>query len=686
MIKTFPDENKVYLTGRPLAAARLIWILIALAALTVFLLGAYSQLQVPLPTCVAPDSSCSPFTVSREDLDTGQRLGLDRQMLFLLATLGLWFPRLGFVVIAFLIFWRKSADLMALLVSVMLIVGTLEGITEVGALLPLQQVLYDLSIVLFVVTPFMFPSGRFVPGWTLWFTFPLVAAFVAATVFPAAIGPVSVVWFAGAAYAVLYRFRHFSSAVERQQTKWVMTGLLGTALAFVPAVVVLLVFPPASPTPERLTFIYLVLIPVYSGVSVLLPISIGVAIFRYRLWDVDLVINRALVYGALSVIVVTAYILLVGGLGYLFQSSGTLIFSLPVTGLIALVFQPLRERLQQAVNRLLYGDRDDPVRVLTRLGERLDASVAPAAVLPVLAEAMAQALRLPYVAVRLTGDSESSPAAEYGRKPANSSQFDEIPLTYQSEVVGQIIVSPRAGEGGFASGERTLLQNIARQVGMAAHAAQLTRDLQRSRERLVNAREEERRRLRRDLHDGIGPTLASQALALESIEKLITHDPIRALALTNDLKGQTRDAVLEIRRIIHDLRPPALDDLGLLEALREAIARLGSGQLTITLEAPPAFPPLPAAVETAVYRVAVEAVTNVLRHARALNCRVRLSLEGGLRLEVVDDGVGLPADFRPGVGFHGMRERTEELGGTFSYGSSADGTNILVTLPVVEAA
>ena len=218
---------------------------------------------------------------------------------------------------------------------------------------------------------------------------------------------------------------------------------------------------------------------------------------------------------------------------------------------------------------------------------------------------------------------------------------------------------------------------------MAAHAVRLTADLQRSRERLVTTREEERRRLRRDLHDGLGPRLAAQTLKIGSARFLYPRDPAAADALLSELEADMESAISDIRRLVYDLRPPALDELGLVAAIHEAATQYTTNGLRVNIDAPESLPPLPAAVEVAAYRITQEALTNVVRHAEARNCKVRLSLGGGLELEIIDDGVGLPEDRRTGVGLTSMRERTAELGGTCVVEPfAAGGTRVLARLPL----
>jgi signal transduction histidine kinase len=239
-------------------------------------------------------------------------------------------------------------------------------------------------------------------------------------------------------------------------------------------------------------------------------------------------------------------------------------------------------------------------------------------------------------------------------------------LIYQGETVGYIVLAPRAPGESFSPADRRLLDDLAREAGVAVHAVRLTMDLQHSRERLVTAREEERRRLRRDLHDGLGPTLASLAQRLDTAGILVPRDPDAAVALLGDLKVQVKATITDIRRLVYALRPPALDELGLVSAIGEHAAYYNeSNSLRISLEAPERLPPLPAAVEVAAYRIVLEALTNVARHAHAQTCRIRLDITEApaLCLEITDDGGGLPTGYRAGVGLTAMRERAVELGG-----------------------
>lgn len=501
--------------------------------------------------------------------------------------------------------------------------------------------------------------GRWVPGETL-----LVLVYLALMV-----------------GVMIWSYRTNTDAVSRQKNRWVVLA----ALVSGGGGLVLWILPP-------LVVGYQIISPNALGVLVLpFPLALAIAILRYRLFDIDLIINRTLVYGALTASTMGIYVFIVGYLGSLFQARDRSFIAFLTAGLVAALFQPLRDRLQRGINRLMYGERDDPVAVLSRLGQRMEATVAPEALLPGLVETVAQALKLPYVAIGLGEDDRLKVAAAYGL-PVD--HVLRLPLVYQAETIGQLLVAPRSPGESFSPGDQKLLENIAQQAGAAVHAVQLTAALQHSRQRLVTTREEERRRLRRDLHDGLGPVLASQGLKLAAVRQLLTKDPAAAGQLLDQMTAQNEATVADIRRLVYALRPPALDELGLAEAIRDyAIEAIGESSRStwpsVVVEEPRGgLPPLAAAVEVAAYRIALEGLTNVARHANAQNCLIRFSMNKAkqnsiLQLEIRDDGVGLPDGFRRGVGLTSMRERAEEVGGTFAVQAVAGGgTQVTACLPL----
>jgi signal transduction histidine kinase len=256
-------------------------------------------------------------------------------------------------------------------------------------------------------------------------------------------------------------------------------------------------------------------------------------------------------------------------------------------------------------------------------------------------------------------------------------------LVHQGEEIGLLVVEP-APKGNLSSADRRLLDDLARQAGLAVYGVRLMADLQRSRENLVTAREEERLRLRRDLHDGLGPTLAALVFKIGLIRDGVARDPEHATQLLQELGLETQTAITDIRRLVYELRPPALDELGLVGAVREQAALLAeSAGIEISVRSSN-LPTLPAAVEVAAYRVAVEATTNATRHANATCCEVELRFDDALRLDISDDGDGLPERPRAGIGIRSMRERALELGGTFEIDRGRlGGTRVQVALPVV---
>jgi signal transduction histidine kinase len=597
------------------------------------------------------------------------------------------------ILVAGLLFWRRPGQTMALYVSFMLIglsvsVMSVTAVAEIEA--PIANIWFKLAgsagwAGLFVMF-YLFPDGRFVPRWTRFVTVVWVALVGSTVLFQGSLldadswnpllgnGVFLGLWGTGL-YAQIYRYRHVSNPAQRLQTKWVLFGFTTLMLIAAMANEVLPAFVPMSPGATAFAD-WITMLALF-----LVPTSLAIAVLQYRLWDIDLIINRTLVYGVLTACVVGIYVLVVGYLGSLFRIGNHLAISLVATGVVAILFQSLRQQLQSGVDRLMYGERDDPYAVIARLDQRLEGTLAPDAVLPTIVETVREALKLPYVAITLKqGDT-------FRRVTASGESRDipvRLPLVYQGETIGELLAEPRRPGESFGAADHRLLDGLARHAGVAAHGVRLTADLQRARERLVTTREEKRRLLRRELHDGIGPRLAGQPLALDAVSHLLRENPDAAVELLQEIKTHSQTAISEIRRLARDLRPPALDDLGLLLALEEQIESYRHLAPRISLHAPPQLPALPAAVEVAAYRIIQEALTNVVRHADASQCDVRLALDDdALTISVRDDGRGLPATYRSGVGMQSIRERTEELGGQLTIASTPGrGTTITVCFPL----
>jgi len=669
---------------------------------TVGKIGTPVTLRIQSGSSAARDITFLRNDTSNDVVYGGLQLGLPFDLSVTMAFLFIVVPMMIGGVGSLVLFWMRSNDWMALLTTTVLANLAIPVFPSTNPLIIIFWNLTNFFVYSWII---LFPNGKLIPRWSWVILLMLLLRLVEQTfieIVPlawnerfASIDAIFVVfsWIAGlATLAILYfRYRYTFSPIERQQSKWVITALL---IGFLPLLITDVIFRSyyAAHQFEEGAVAYFFSNSLGIVLAVSLTLGIFFSILRYRLWDIDVIINRALVYGGLTAIVIGIYVLIVGGLGTAIQGRNNLLISILATGLVAVLVQPLRDRLQRGVNRMMYGERDDPVTVLSRLGQRLEGTLAPDAVLPSLVETVAQALKLPYVAIETTTDSSgasiSAPPLAYGEP-----QLDVIrlPLIYQSETIGQLLVAPRAPGEALNPMDRHLLENIAHQAGMAVHAVSLTADLQRSRQQLVTAREEERRRLRRDLHDGLGPNLASQGLKLAAVKQLLENNPTAAIPLLDQVMAQNKSTVDEVRRLVYGLRPPALDELGLVAAIRDHVAGMdGKSTLQIEITEPSdGLPPLSAAVEVAAYRIVLEALTNVIRHAQAKHCVIRFSVSHNgssdvLKIEIQDDGKGMPEAHRAGVGLRSMRERAEEIGGTCVVESNArQGTCVSVKVPLI---
>jgi signal transduction histidine kinase len=541
----------------------------------------------------------------------------------------------------------------------------------------------------FLPAAYLFPNGRFVPSWSRWLLLGWAAAGALALAFPwndfppgalAALSVLAVGLLGSLIGAQFYRYRRISTQLERQQTKWLLLAL-GVQAAWL---MVVIGFPPNTignlPGPEGV-----VLDTVISAFGALvmtaLAVAIGFAMLRYRLFDVDLVIGRALVYGAVTVFVLASYAVLVGAVGLLWPAGTPIALPVAATFVVATGAAPLRRIVQRRANRWLYGQRDEPAVVLGRLGEALSATSDLDGTLARIATTVQEALRFPRV---------SAVALDRGQLAGEFIAGDvavvlgsaTVGIVFEGRTVGRLDVSPRTGER-VTPRDLALLERLARPAGVAIHAALVTVQLRRSRAELIEAREQERQRLHRDLHDGLGPTLASLHQRIDLAERAIAANSGRALVLLGGAKAGIDGALGELRALVDSLRPAALDQFGLAGAVIEA----WSSDERVLVTVPDALPPLPAAIESAAYRISMEAVSNALRHSGGRHCSVTFTgAEEVLTIQVADDGRGLAATVRTGGGFRTMRERATELGGTLVIADSGPGTCVTARLPLAEVA
>jgi signal transduction histidine kinase len=580
--------------------------------------------------------------------------------------------------------------------------GTVPGAAYLAALGPGLQAAGMVIAVVWV--PAVFPDGRLPgPRWR-WLAWPAAAA--AACLFLGnALSPTSnesqlAHWHspiglpvrygniadALSAAGVLLAVAAAAGAIAGLVTRWRRGGrlvrqqLLLLALATWPPALVFLAIMITNGVPAWIFGV--VLLP--------LPAAIAVAILHHGLYDLRRAAHRTLLWLTMSAAVVGIYAAVVITVAALVPDHHAWWPPALAAALAALALIPLRDKLQRGVTRVVYGRWHEPYEVLAGLGERLEAAADMDRLLDAAVAELTTGLGLHDVSVRdldeivVTGTeglAGSVPRTDAVVGPGTAS----IPLLAYGTPVGSLTY--RVPDRPLSAAEERLLHDLARQLGGALHARLLREDLQRARERLVLAREEERRRLRRDLHDGIGPALAGLTLKTETARALLPPGSDGASRELHDLSEEIRRTVVDVRRLVEGLRPPALDELGLAGACAQAVERLTTGAgLAASVDARDDLPVLPAAVEVAAYRIVVEAVTNTVRHARARHCQVSIACTpAGLAVEVTDDGTGLNAAGHHGHGLAIMRERAEELGGTVTVRDGPPGVTVQARLPAVTA-
>lgn len=717
---TGANSGEGALRGRWLRLLQVLWSLLVICDLFLLVVSLSAFYQVLHIVCTGPIATC--FISDQllpQELIALQQAGISLHTYALAVFCLDLVASLAFLLVGGVIIWYRANTWMGLFVSFFLInFGALGLSISHGSSLPVAPTnslyalassieipLTILAYLCFAFFFFTFPNGRLVPRWS----WALVSLWIVNFVFWVAPADsllninnwlpfLQSLWlsfvFGGSLATQVYRYRRVASTIERKQIKWLFYGFAPVLLLPICFALLQMLFPSL--------FWQAVTEPLYRFYYLPVPLCIGIAILRYQLWDIDLIINRTLVYGTLSASVIGMYVLVIVYLGGLLHTGNNPAISLVATGVVAVLFQPLRIQLQRGVNRLMYGERDDPYAVLARLGARLEATLLPEKVLSTIVETIAQSLKLPYVAITLLAEQASFnttgtlvlPGAEIPAIVASSGTPTpaplRVPLVYRAETVGYLLLAARGGDT-FGKADERLLTDLARQAGVAVYAVRLTThlqhlsdNLQQAREHLVTTREEERRRLRRDLHDGLGPALASLTFKVDAARNVLPLDHEKADRLLEAVRQQIQEAIADIRRLVYNLRPPALDELGLLSALREQTLHSHSQGLEVALDAPPMLPPLPAAVEVAVYRIAQEALTNVARHAQAQHGLLQLALDAEtLHLAIIDDGKGIPAGHHIGVGLHAMHERASELGGICTVSAvPSGGTEVHVTFPL----
>ncbi len=436
---------------------------------------------------------------------------------------------------------------------------------------------------------------------------------------------------------LVHRYRG-AGTQRRAQIRWLVWAALANVF------VLLLPLVTSSALPSLLLCAGLALI---SG-------AVLVSVAQYRLYEIDRLLPATFLYGVLALLVVGIDVAVFTVAG---SALGERDSALTAIVVVAIAYAPLRTWLWRVARRLVRGSRDDPYATVSTLAARLDQASGPDEQLAALARTVADAFRLPYVRVEIERPDGARSVVEYGspRGPSVS-----LPVVYAKDAVGRLVLC----RADLTERDQRLLGDLVRQAAAAARSSELSEDLKRIRAQLVVAREEERRRLRRDLHDGLGPSLGAVALRIELARNLARTAPEKSDRILEQTAAEVSDVMADVRRLVHDLRPPALDELGVLRAVQQHADRLRSGRLRIVVSGGDGLDALPAAVEVAAYRIVSEALANVVRHSGAARCEVTLGArEGVLEVCVRDDGSGIGPDTAAGVGMLSLRERAAELGG-----------------------
>ena len=444
------------------------------------------------------------------------------------------------------------------------------------------------------------------------------------------------------------------------------------------------------------------------GLALAIPVTIGLAVMRYGLYDIDVFISRTLVYGSLAVFITAVYVGIAVGIGTLVGSGGkpNLALSILATAIVALGFQPLRERIQKVANRLVYGRRATPYEVLSEFSGRVAETYAADEVLPRMAQVLQEGTGAESATVWLRGTAELRPAATFpngerdkqalfmsnGTLPAIEDATRSVEVRHQGELLGALSVSKRRGET-LTPIEEKLVDDLAHQAGLVLKNVGLSADLQAqldelraSRQRLVSAQDLERRRLERNLHDGAQQHLVALKVKLGLAEILLTRDPEKARTTLEQLKGDADEALETLRDLARGIYPPLLAEKGLVVALQSQ-ARKSTVPVDVMAEGVERYAQ---DVEATAYFCVLEALQNVQKYAGASSVVVRLHGDaGGLTFDVSDDGAGFdPPTVHRGAGLVNMADRLDALGGCLAVSSKPGagttiGGSIGVSTPVL---
>jgi signal transduction histidine kinase len=489
------------------------------------------------------------------------------------------------------------------------------------------------------------------------------------------------------AAAIVQRFRH-SSGDERLQLKWLTLSTAVVAAMFGVYGVLVIVQGTASPDGRGLTWLENLTILAFLAV----PISVAFGVLKYRLYDIDIVINKAVVYGAIAVFITGVYLAVVIGIGSLIGYASNPVLSAIAAAIIALAFQPARRWAQRLANRFVYGRRATPYEVLSQLSSRFANAYSLDDALPRLAHVSADAVGAERATVWLRADGTLRPSASWptdGGIAPLAMRGDDLPsfgpretgfaVRHQGDPLGAVSVVMPASES-LGAAQRKLLEDVAAQAGLVLRNVGLLEDLRASRMRIVAAQDERAKKLERDIHDGAQQQLVALSVKQRLVATLVGKDDARARTMLDELQGETTDALESLRDLARGIYPPLLADKGLGAAL-EAQARKSPIPVVVHGDGIARFQQ---EVETAVYFCCLEAVQNAAKYSTAGRVTITLAAsEGDLTFSVTDDGVGFdPAATPSGAGLTNMRDRVEALAGVLEIRSEPGaGTTISGSIP-----
>ena len=695
-------------SGRSLTVAHIGWVSLALVVAAVPIAGTPLALAYFRTVC-ADTTTCSVSgQLTPEGLQPLEAVGLSLDQYALLSVAAPALAAAIWIGTGTLLLWRRPRYPLALLTSAFLLVGSvgtsdgpfLNALAASGGLWPMATaVLHALTAISLGVLLAVFPDGRWVPGWTRVLPLGWLAWHVLFDVLPGSASfslPALLGLAIAGGWAQIWRYRHDADATQRQQIKWVVLGVNGTLLGWL---VVATLGDRVFADQLRLgsPWVLAINLALYV-VWLLVPFSIAVAVLRSRLWDIEPIVHRTLVYGALAVLITLTYVTIVVGIGTLVgahgepdSSGGTLLLSLVATAAVAVAFQPMRERLQRLANRLVYGQRASPYEVLANFSRRMGDALTIDQVLPAMAEVAARGVtaRRSRVRVYVPGGQDRAVAWP---SDAIDQPFDRtVPILYQGTPVGEISVSKEPGDS-LTSTELELLADLASEAGLALTNVRLTLELQSrldqlavqaeelrsSRQRIVAAQDAERKRLERDIHDGAQQQLVAIAVNARLARKVLGTAPASAAGLLEEISSQIQDALDNLRELAHGVFPMLLADHGLVPALRSHIARSSAA---IRVEAAPSMATARFAgpVEMAVYFCCLEALQNAAKYAPEAPVTIHLADAGGtLTFSIRDEGPGF--DVRGvvrGMGLHSMADRLAALDGVLSIDSRPGGPTVV---------